>query len=355
MPQLDYLILGQGLAGSLLADRLWQAGQKVALIDQGHQQASSQLAAGIINPITGRWFTKSWQMEELLPIAFAYYRQLEQRMGCPLLEEKEVAMLFRFPEVANNWMARSTDPNLQPFVSPNFDQSAYERSFGALAGGVEFSPAGRLNLPLFISQYRNYWQDQGQLLLEEAFDFEALELLGESVRYKSLMAKAIIFCEGAKVQGNPYFNALPFCPAKGEVLFVEIPDYPFDDKMVKDGVFIIPLGNKKYWVGSSYEHEYDSLAPTTTEKYRLLGQLEQLLEGHSFKLLDHRAAARPTQRKRRPILGAHPKYSQLYILNGLGAKGSYLTPYCSAQLAAHLLDQEPLDKEFDIAYYQDFF
>lgn len=355
MPQLDYLILGQGLAGSLLADRLWQAGQKVALIDQGHQQASSQLAAGIINPITGRWFTKSWQMERLLPIAFAYYRQLEQRLGCPLLDEKEVAMLFRFPELANNWMARSTDPNLQSFVSPNFDQNAYEHSFGALAGGVEFSPAGRLNLPLLIARYRAYWQEQGQLLLEEAFDFEALELLENGLAYKSLQAKAIIFCEGAKAQQNPYFKALPFYPAKGEVLFVEIPDYPFDNKMVKDGIFIIPLGQQRYWVGSSYQHQYDSLAPTQAERYRLLGQLEQLLEGHSFKVLDHQAAARPIQRKRRPILGAHPQHPQLYIFNGLGAKGSYLAPYCSAQLSAHLLQQKALDEELDITNYLDYF
>ncbi|WCL81068.1 FAD-dependent oxidoreductase [Saprospira sp. CCB-QB6] len=355
MPQLDYLILGQGLAGSLLADRLWQAGQKVALIDQGHQQASSQLAAGIMNPIAGRWFTKSWRMETLLPLAFAYYRELEERLDCPLLEEKAVAMLFRLPEIVNNWMARSTDPNLKLFISPDFDQAAYERSFGALAGGVEFSPAGRLNLPLFIERYRSYWQEQGQLLLEEAFDFEALELLENGVAYKSLQAKAIIFCEGAQVLQNPYFNALPFNPAKGEVLFVEILDYPFDGKMVKDGVFIIPLGDQLYWVGSTYEHEYESLAPTDTEKYRLLGQLEQLLEGHSFKLLDHQASARPIQRKRRPILGAHPKHPQLYILNGLGAKGSYLAPYCSAQLRDHLLQQQPLEAELDIADYLDYF
>ncbi|MFT5168556.1 MAG: glycine oxidase, partial [Saprospiraceae bacterium] len=58
--EVDYLIIGQGLAGSLLAYQLLERGKTVQIIDNHHNGASSSIAAGIINPITGRRFAKSW-------------------------------------------------------------------------------------------------------------------------------------------------------------------------------------------------------------------------------------------------------------------------------------------------------
>ena len=49
-----YIIVGQGVAGTLLAYFLLKAGQNVIAIDNYHKGAASNVAAGIINPITGR-------------------------------------------------------------------------------------------------------------------------------------------------------------------------------------------------------------------------------------------------------------------------------------------------------------
>ncbi len=56
----DFLIVGQGLAGSLLAWELMQRGAKVLIVDNGMPNAS-QVAAGLINPITGMRFAKTHQ------------------------------------------------------------------------------------------------------------------------------------------------------------------------------------------------------------------------------------------------------------------------------------------------------
>jgi len=64
---IDYIIVGQGLAGSLLAYELMQEGKLVCIVDEHHLGAASAVAAGIINPITGRRFAKSWRIDELLP------------------------------------------------------------------------------------------------------------------------------------------------------------------------------------------------------------------------------------------------------------------------------------------------
>jgi glycine/D-amino acid oxidase-like deaminating enzyme len=59
MPQqVDYLIIGQGLAGSLLSWELLQHGCSIHLIDN-QQENASQIAAGLINPVTGMRLVKN--------------------------------------------------------------------------------------------------------------------------------------------------------------------------------------------------------------------------------------------------------------------------------------------------------
>jgi len=49
----DFILVGQGLAGTLLAHFLKAAGQRILVIDQPNENTASQIAAGIINPVTG--------------------------------------------------------------------------------------------------------------------------------------------------------------------------------------------------------------------------------------------------------------------------------------------------------------
>ena len=69
----DTIIIGQGLAGSLLGWQLIQDGQRVLVIDDGHRSAASRVAAGIINPITGQRLVKSWHVDQFLPEAEKFY------------------------------------------------------------------------------------------------------------------------------------------------------------------------------------------------------------------------------------------------------------------------------------------
>lgn len=62
--QTDYIIVGQGLAGSLIALNLLRRGKSVRVIDDGHKHAASKVAAGLINPITGRRHVLTWRFLE---------------------------------------------------------------------------------------------------------------------------------------------------------------------------------------------------------------------------------------------------------------------------------------------------
>jgi glycine oxidase len=345
MYKTDYLIIGQGLAGSLLSHCLLKKGKSIAVLDNKHKGAASAVAAGVINPITGRRFVKSWRMDELLPFAVEMYAELSALTGASYYHPKNVAWLFRELEIENNWMARSGDADLEDYISPNFDKHKYVPTFGAITGGVEFQQAGRTDLALLIKSWKKHLQSQIHYL-EAPFDYEQL-VIGESIVYQDIQADKIIFCEGAQAMQNPYFNYLPFNPAKGEVLLIEIDDYPLQDKMVKDGVFIVPLEDGRYWVGSSYNRHYEHEAPTNKERAELEAQLKKMLQ-RPYQVIEHLAAIRPTVKDRKPFLGQHPQFSSLYIFNGLGAKGSYLGPYFAALMADYLEGEGDLEKEVDI-------
>lgn len=343
----DYLIVGQGLAGTLLSYYLHKNKASFAIVDPSHHKASSKVAAGIINPITGRRFVKSWRMDELLPFAKACYAELSELLGFEVFEEKQVSMLFRLPETENNWLARATDPAVQDYIAPTFNLPAYQRIFGEVLGGVEYQQSGRAKLPQLIEGWKAFLLQEQVPYLEEQLDYAALQVGEEGVAYKGLKARHLVFCEGARARFNPFFSYLPFNPAKGEVLLVQIPDYPFEGKMVKDGIFIVPWQDDLYWVGSSYDRNFEHEEPTETERFELLGHLSRMMK-LPFQQVAHWAAVRPTVRDRRPFLGTHPEHERLHVFNGLGAKGSYLGPFFARQMVDYLLHQHPLEKEVDI-------
>ena len=63
--QVDFLIVGQGLAGSLLAKELLRRGRAVHVVDDRWKSSSSQVAAGLMTPLTGRRFTLTKDYPEL--------------------------------------------------------------------------------------------------------------------------------------------------------------------------------------------------------------------------------------------------------------------------------------------------
>ncbi|MNY56347.1 hypothetical protein D3C86_1924180 [compost metagenome] len=57
---------------------------------------------------------------------------------------------------------------------------------------------------------------------------------------------------------------------------------------------------------------------------------------------------RPTVKDRRPILGRHAQRSNLYVFNGLGARGILNGCYFSKTLFDYIENNIPLPKEISI-------
>ena len=72
-------IIGFGLAGACVALQLQRAGYRVRVVDDGHG-GSSQVAAGLVNPVAGRNFEPSWEVQKAWELALPFYQSLGKRL-----------------------------------------------------------------------------------------------------------------------------------------------------------------------------------------------------------------------------------------------------------------------------------
>ncbi|MDT8347901.1 MAG: FAD-dependent oxidoreductase, partial [Flavobacteriaceae bacterium] len=183
----------------------------------------------------------------------------------------------------------------------------------------------------------------------EFFDYNALEVQKHGLRYKDIQAKHIVFCEGMGVNQNPFFKAVNIIGNKGQTLRVYIPNLKLQH-IIKASVFLLPLSNKNFKVGATYERFYEDDKPTYEGTKYLMDELQKMLRG-SAELLQTSAGIRPTTPNRRPVVGKHPEKSNLWILNGMGTRGVLLAPWAVAQLTQAMRYNTAIDPEVDVARF----
>ncbi|MEM1219297.1 MAG: FAD-dependent oxidoreductase, partial [Bacteroidota bacterium] len=329
MPEtIDFLIVGQGLAGTLVTAELERRGQSVRVVDNNYPRAASKVAAGIMNPVTGRRYVKSWKYPDLYQQAEFTYRRLEQQLGVSFFHPRRILRTLFNQREQNDWDLRATDAAYQDYLLPTVDLGNYAaHTVPAFAYG-EVQNAAQVDLRTLLEAYRKYLSKDGRLM-EMDFSYTDLQL-GEELHYQNVTARNIVFCEGHGARQNPWFGHLPFGGAKGEVLIVRLPETSFE-KLLKHRIFIVPLADGTYWIGSVYEWNYEDDGPTESGRTFLVDRLDELLTT-PYEILDHRAAIRPTVKDRRPFLGVHPEHSNLFLFNGLGTKGASLGPLHARQL-----------------------
>ena len=338
----DVLIIGQGLVGTVLAHILLKRGKSILIIDQPWYSSSSRISAGLFNPVVFKRLTKSWMVDELIAALVPFYTETEKLLGEKLLFDQRILKIFSEKQERILWekkMKEDVGRYLLP-VSDNEIKEFPDMPFGH----ASVRGAGYLNVQQFLSLSLVYFREQ-KMIIKEGFDHSQIKFEKEGISYKDISAKKIIFCEGYKGQENPFFNWIPFKPAKGELLTVKIKNYEFD-KVINRSVFIAPLGNDLYRVGSTFV--WDKINDEITEegKNKLIENLKRIVS--DFKIIDHNAGVRPSISDRRPVLGMHPEREQLCIFNGMGSKGVMLSPYFAEHLIQHLFDGKELNREVNI-------
>lgn len=344
--EIDYIIVGQGLAGSALSYQLIKGGKKVLVVDDGNPHTSSKIAAGLYNPVTGRKMVKTWKADQLFPNLITFYQELEQILSARFLFELPIYRPFVSLEEQNEWMGKSSASEYAPYVKQVHCKSVYPFANDPF-GGIELLQSGYLDIPVFLASYRHYLQNR-ESLDASRFDISALVLGKGSVSYKGVRSRRIIFCDGLSSAKHEYFQWLPFSPVKGEVLRIKA---NFELKNILNrGVFVVPLENDLFRVGSNYDNHDQTLAPTEKARREIEGRLNELAK-IQYEIVEQVAGIRPATRDRRPFLGLHPEYETIGVFNGLGTKGVSLAPYFAGHFMRFLEYGEELHPEVNINRY----
>jgi glycine oxidase len=339
----DYIIVGSGLASIMFAEQLRLHNKSFIVISNRSQQASV-VASGLYNPVVLKRFTATWNAATHLESALPKYIELEQLLGLKLDYVLPIHRVFNSIKEQNNWFLACDKPVLTNFLNPEIipnTNSAVKAPFGF--GAVNFT--GRIDTQLLIEAYREFLLKRNQYI-EESFEYKDLIENPEGVVYQSLKAKHIVFTEGFGIHKNPYFKYLPLEGTKGELITIHAPTLKLES-ILKSSIFVIPMGEDRYLVGSTYEWTDKTNDPTQKAKTGLLEKLERLIDCE-FEVVNQRAGIRPTVVDRRPLVGQHPNHKNMYVLNGLGTRGVLVAPSMAKALYNSIEKNTSLSKEIDI-------
>src|SRR5690242_11970068 len=95
----EFLIVGQGICGTWLSYYLQQEKRSFVVIDNKQENSASRVAAGIINPVTGRRIVKTWMIDELLEFMVPAYRELGDRLEINAIEQKNLIDFHPTPQM----------------------------------------------------------------------------------------------------------------------------------------------------------------------------------------------------------------------------------------------------------------
>lgn len=333
---IDVLIVGQGLAGSLLAWEFMRQQVKVLVVDNGCENAS-QVAAGLINPVTGQRLVKSSEVDYLLPQALACYRHLAEQFGQDFFVPLPMLRILKNTREQHIVEQRLGDAAYQPFMQ-SYDKTVagIDAPYGLLAQ----SQTGYLRTRPLLEALRVFFSAQASYHRAD-FSYEELRLLPEGVRWRDWQARQIVFCEGVRAIDNPWFGGLPFQPAKGEILAGRA-EGVLPDWILNFGHWLLPQQQGQFLSGATFEPGKTDTQPSEYARMQLLQGLARVCPGlREVEVMKHRVGVRPCTLDKQPFIGPHPKHRQLSIFNGFGAKGSLAVPWYARRFVAACKGLEP--------------
>lgn len=313
-------IIGHGLSGCVLGLTALRHGIPFRMEGLSIPGEASLASSGIIAPVTGRRYVKAWDIDIYLPVASDFYRWTESLLGSAYFFPIDIVRFLNHPEAQAAWEKRAVDPAYTDFISlkrhPDADRLG--KPYGILTGGY------RLDTQRWLQDVRSFLMEK-QHLEEVRFDLSNHQ-----------NDEPLVLATGALT---------PSCgpgiiPNKGEALIIHSKEWN-TDLAFKDDVFILPLGDHRYWAGSYYAAGDGDPHPTLDGKTKILEALHRT-GLRDVEIVEHWAGIRPTVRDRRPLVGEYPLKPNVFLFNGMGTKATSLAPYWAKQLLDHLISGDVL-------------
>ncbi|RKX30522.1 MAG: hypothetical protein DRP71_14930, partial [Verrucomicrobia bacterium] len=130
--RVDVIVVGGGLAGTILAWTLRQRGLRSVVFDDPCRSTCSQIAAGLFNPVTGQRLTIAWRVRELLESGRTIFREIERMTGGRFSHSLPLVRFFTRPEMPDRWIRQREEAAGAGLVFSEFGASPDRRFHSAL-------------------------------------------------------------------------------------------------------------------------------------------------------------------------------------------------------------------------------
>ena len=324
------LIVGLGLAGLAYAEQLRRKGFSFHIIDKGYG-GSSKIAAGIYNPTVLKRFSLAWNGALFHEYALPFYKELQERLQSEFIFPTSIHKIFSKNSEHNMWISASDQMSLSPFLdSEIYSISNTEVKGNHGYGKVNFT--GRIATQTLINDFRQSLNSSQ--FFEESFEYDKLLISNLQLEYRGIKAKHVVFCEGYQMVDNPFFNSLPLVGSKGEILIIRSKKLQ-SKAIIKASIFLAPMGEDLYWAGATFERNDKTLQKTTKGREWIEERIQKIIAS-DYEVVEHITEIRPTVMDRRPLIGTHPDYNNVHLLNGFGTRGVLGAPLLSKWLFDHI-------------------
>ena len=115
MTNVEFLIVGNGLAGTLLAFEMLDQKLDFRILASPEKSRASLVAAGMFNPLVFKRMTKSWMADQLLPVMNKRYHELEDKLNERFFFQKDILKPLSEQEMLL-WNERSVDPEFSKYI-----------------------------------------------------------------------------------------------------------------------------------------------------------------------------------------------------------------------------------------------
>ncbi|MDA0882814.1 MAG: FAD-dependent oxidoreductase [Bacteroidetes bacterium] len=334
-----FLVVGLGLAGSLISYLLHKQGAKVRVVNQTDPNSASMVAAGMWNPLSFRRTVPTWFAPTMIKTIHQVYPEMEKDLSAKFFFPRKIVRYFPNEDYRAQWLKQAEKSEVSEFLFLGDDKWSVLKNLPSKVNpdpeyfGV-VGEAGYVDLPAMIEAWKRFLMEQKAYTEAEYTP----AFLDED--------ETLIYANGVEA-----LNTLPelddiLRKNKGEVLTLK--NEWTGDTILNNGKWLLPLEDGNCRLGASYDWRSSALEKSEEVKDFLLQKLDELLPGHESELLKHDVGLRPTTKDRRPLVGPIPNRERTYIFNGLGTRGVLIGPYCALALVAHLSNKAEIPAEMNV-------
>ena len=349
MHKIDTTIIGHGLAGTALAWELLARGQRIAIIDPGLPGTCSQVAAGLVTPLTGAKASLTWRWGELWDTADRFYTGIERTTGARFWHVQPSVRLYQsaaqraeFEHRFKAWPGIETHSHA---IWPDADSPV--SGIDAPHGAFSMSPSARLDTAAYLAASRDYFR-RNALVFDAEFDWTDRAATQDGhipLSRFGLETTHLVSCQGVGARASGPFKRLNLYPARGDILTIRSTHLKFDH-VLHGETWLIPEGPSTCLVGATYDRRNFDCGDQMGARAELERRLASFMTA-DYTVIGQRAGIRPASYDKKPLIGRHPELANTWVLNGLGSKGASLAPWCAKRLAAAMCDGEPVDPALD--------